>query len=229
MSSEMPFETSFLVWSCEGTLAERNRIGVTVPVNRCEGRLLAMVVPEFPLPPLVVDHDGYIDQLAALFQQRLTSSGHLLVATDGSVVDAVAAGAVVLDDADCSLGVDAEDQTPHRAEVEALYAVYCALSKCSAHGTVDILSDCKAVMLVSNGLGVTKVLAQRFLALKHAMQHRIAVTSWWVGGLHLHVAKLWHVLGMQERIGWLVTRPRPLPMALCVSSALKIAQWLCSC
>ena len=169
-----------LLWSCPATLVERNRIGVTAPVNRCEGRLLARVVPEFPLPPLVVDYDGYIDQLAALFQQRLTSSEHLIVATDGSVVDGVAAWAVVVDDAVCSLGVDAEDQTPHRAEVEALYAVYFALSRCSAHGTVDILSDCQAAMSVSNGLGETKVLAKRFLDLKQTMQHRIAVTSWWV-------------------------------------------------
>ena len=57
--------------------------------------------------------------------------GTVFLATDGSVVDTVAAWAVVLDNGGgvFSLGVDAEDQSPYRAETEGLIAVVRALHR----------------------------------------------------------------------------------------------------
>ena len=87
-------------------------------------------------------------------QTQFETCGKVLLATDGSVVHSVAAWAVALHEgADFCLGVAAEDQSPHRAEVEGLMAVVRALSRFSAHGFVDVLADCKSAIAVAEGGG----------------------------------------------------------------------------
>ena len=93
-------------------------------------------------------------EMAQAVQAQLEACGKVLLATDRSVVDSVAAWAVALHEgADFCLGLAAEDQSPHRAEVEGLMAVVRALSRCSAHGFVDVLADCKSAIVVAEGGG----------------------------------------------------------------------------
>ena len=81
-------------------------------------------------------------------QGSLSSEGTVVVATDGSVIDGVSALAVVLegDQGVFTLGIAAEDQSSHRAEVEALLAVTRALRRTTAKGHVHILSDCQSAV-----------------------------------------------------------------------------------
>ena len=66
-------------------------------MNRVEARLLATVVPEIPAPPPVVDYVDCVQQMFVTFSCVLEQKGQLFIATDGSVVDTVAAWSVVLD------------------------------------------------------------------------------------------------------------------------------------
>ena len=130
----------------------------------------------------MLDYDGLVDEIAEVFQVRLTAEGKLLIATDGSVVDTVAAWAVVVDSEDraFSSGVGAEDQTPHRAEVEGLLTVFRALLRCTAAGCVHVLADCQSAMRVVQGGGHAQLLASRAVAMQELLRPRIDLKIWWV-------------------------------------------------
>ena len=105
----------------------------------------------------------------------------LFVATDGIVVDGVAAWAAVVDEGNAfSLGLHSEDQSSHRAEVEGLLAVLRALSGYRQRGVVHVLADCHAALLVVEGGGATPLLASRASSLLAAVRLRCDVQLWWV-------------------------------------------------
>ena len=110
-----------LLWNCERTsdlIAD-----VAAPTSRLEERLLACGVPEVPPPPIVLDYDDMIDNIAEAFEEKFAAGKVVFVATDGSVVDTVAAWAVAFeDDRVFSINIGGEDQSPFRAEVEGLVA-----------------------------------------------------------------------------------------------------------
>eukprot|EP00439_Symbiodinium_sp_Y106_P049165 s5284_g6.t1 len=92
---------------------------VQAPANRLQERLLAYEVPEVPGPPRAVDPDDLLEALAEALEVKLAAGGPVFVATDGSLVDTVAAWAVALDgDLAFSQTVTGEDQSAHRAEVD---------------------------------------------------------------------------------------------------------------
>lgn len=118
-----------LLWDCERTADLR--ASTQAPVDRLEERLLAKAVPETPAPPTVVDPQDLIEQMAEFLQARLAAGTDVYVATDGSVVNTVAAWAAILSydgDGDFALGVAGEDQSSHRAEVEGLHSILRALT-----------------------------------------------------------------------------------------------------
>ncbi|CAE7715253.1 unnamed protein product [Symbiodinium sp. CCMP2592] len=169
-----------LLWNCSRTADLV--AGIQLPTNRLQERFLARAVPEIPVVPLVVDYDGYVSDLAEVLQACLTAEGEVLLATDGSVVDTVSAWAVVLDDdrGTFSMGVEAEDQSPHRAEAEGMLAVVRALHRCTAAGRVHLLADCQSAMATLHGCGSTQVFSRHALQLQAEMRDRIEILWWWV-------------------------------------------------
>ena len=78
-----------------------------------------------------------------------------------------------------SRGIGAEDQSAHRAEVEALLAVFSALSRCKVPGTVRHgLSDCLSAIDVSRGLGSTTLMAGRFVQLRNSFARDLELVQW---------------------------------------------------
>ena len=99
-----------LVWVCPCT--DDLWAALRLPVDRLEERLFAVAMPEIPAPPAVLDQQAPLAQMGADFDRQLTRQGHAFVATDGSVVDTVAAWAAVIEGAGSyAAGIDAEDQT----------------------------------------------------------------------------------------------------------------------
>ena len=98
----------------------------------------------------------------------------LFVATDGSVVDTVAAWPLVFEDEQCfAQGVGAEDQTPHRAELEGLLALLRALDLCRGSAVVHVICDCKAALQVADGGGLERLMDGFFTALRGQLRDRL--------------------------------------------------------
>ncbi|CAE7159456.1 unnamed protein product, partial [Symbiodinium necroappetens] len=169
-----------LIWNCSRTADLVT--GIPPPTTRLHERLLAQAVPEIPVGPIVLDYDGYVSDLSEVLQACLTAEGEVLLATDGSVVDTVSAWAVVLDSdrGVFSMGVDAEDQSPHRAEAEGMLTVVRALHRCTAAGRVHLLADCQSAIATLQGGGDTQVLSRHSLQLQAEMRGRIEILWWWV-------------------------------------------------
>ena len=169
-----------LLWNCVETAAFVAE--VPFPTDRLQERLLACRVPEVPACPVVLDYHDYVDELSASLQACLLRDGTVFLATDGSVFDTVAAWAVVLDNDGgvFSLGVDAEDQSPYRAETEGLIAVVRALHRCTAAGCVHVLADCQAALTTLHGGGASPLLSRPALQMQAEMRGRIELHWWWV-------------------------------------------------
>ena len=169
-----------LMWACPRTAAFRASLGD--PPTRLEERLFARSVPETPRPPDVVDYSGYIEDVAEAIDIRLarTPCSTLFVATDGSVIDTVAAWALVFEDEQTfAQGIAAEDQSPHRAELEGLLALFRALDLCKCTGVVHVICDCQAALLVAEGGGCERLMAGSFTALMSRLRSRFEVHCWW--------------------------------------------------
>eukprot|EP00439_Symbiodinium_sp_Y106_P051178 s1179_g6.t2 len=170
-----------LLWCCPELAALRS--GLALPDNRLEERLLAKEVQEIPAAPVVISRDEYLEEMAAMLEARLGTGGPLVVATDGSAVASVAAWSAVLDgtgEGDFALGVSGEDQTSHRAEVEALVALLEALAITCSSGTVHVLVDCQAALRVVHGGGCLPLLARRAVELRARLRGRLRLGFWWV-------------------------------------------------
>ena len=170
-----------LMWCCPELAALRS--GLALPGNRMEERLLAKEVQEIPAAPVVLSRDEFLEEMAAAMEARLGTGGPLVVATDGSTVASVAAWAAVLDgtgEGDFALGVPGEDQTSHRAEVEALVALLEALATTRSSGTVHVLVDCQAALRVVHGGGSLPLLARRAVELRAQLRGRLRLDFWWV-------------------------------------------------
>ncbi|CAE7672255.1 unnamed protein product [Symbiodinium pilosum] len=169
-----------LLWFCPCTATFRE--GIDTPTTRLEERLLARSVPETPRPPIVVDYQDYVEDVAAIIDEKLSASPDsvLFVATDGSVVDTVAAWSLTFEDEQCfAQGVGAEDQTPHRAELEGLLALLRALDFCRGSGVLHVICDCKAALQVADGGGLERLMAGFFTALRGRLRDRLDVRLWW--------------------------------------------------
>ena len=144
--------------------------------------MLARSVPETPKPPIVVDYQDYIEDVAAAIDEKLSASPDsvLFIATDGSVVDTVAAWSLAFEDEQCfAQGIEAEDQTPHRAELEGLLALLRALDHCRGSGVLHVICDCKAALQVADGGGLERLMAGSFTALRGRLCGRLDVRFWW--------------------------------------------------
>ncbi|CAE7862903.1 unnamed protein product [Symbiodinium microadriaticum] len=108
--------------SCRADLVE----SVRPPRNRLEVWPLAHAVPEVPRAPVCLYYDDMVSSLAEELDRRLAGGGPLFIATDGSLVDMV---------------------------VEGLLVVALALGQCQHRGTVHILADCQAALSVVDGGG----------------------------------------------------------------------------
>ncbi|CAE7250058.1 unnamed protein product, partial [Symbiodinium sp. CCMP2456] len=135
------------------------------PVNRCEERLLAKVVPEQPPPPAVVGRDDTIEALATQLHVLFEDSATLYVGTDGSTVTEVGAWSVAVQGGETfACGICAEDQSPYRAEVEGLLGLLEAAQMCRRRGSIVVIvvvCDCQAALLALDGKGQSCMLVQR--------------------------------------------------------------------
>ncbi|CAE7234662.1 unnamed protein product, partial [Symbiodinium sp. CCMP2456] len=149
-----------LLWQCPGTASLRPRCAA--PVNRCEERLLAKVVPEQPPPPAVVGRDDTIEALATQLDVLFEDSATLYVGTDGSTVTEVGAWSVAVQGGETfACGICAEDQSPYRAEVEGLLGLLEAVQMCRRRGSIVVVCDCQAALLALDGKGQSCILVQR--------------------------------------------------------------------
>ncbi|CAE7831617.1 unnamed protein product [Symbiodinium sp. CCMP2592] len=138
-----------LLWACPSTADLRSNIAA--PRHRGEERLLAKHIAESPLPPPAVDEAGLVDETAEAILTEMATSGSIVLATDGSSKDGVAAHAVVVHQCANAFagGNSCEDQSSFRAELSAmllaLKAVVVAASR-GARGHITLAVDCSAAL-----------------------------------------------------------------------------------
>ena len=135
-----------LLWACPST--EDIRKDLDPPTHRGEERLLSK---HLPLPPPAVDEAGLVEEIADTIGEELTMSQAIVIATDGSVKDGIAAHSVVVNKCDRAFfgGNDSEDQSSFRAEMCALKLALEAVSAAVNHGargSVIIAVDCEAAL-----------------------------------------------------------------------------------
>ncbi|CAE7477329.1 unnamed protein product, partial [Symbiodinium necroappetens] len=167
-----------LLWSCQHT----RQLGPPgAPTNRVEERLLAKIVEEMPAPPLVLDVPDFVESLAEVIG-RLPEDpqGHLL-ATDGSAITEVASAAIAfLDGPTLGLGLPGEDQTPYRAEVQALLWLYEALLCARRKGLYFVVVDCMSAIDAVHGHGRLAKILDQFAGMQAALDsHGVRVVLHW--------------------------------------------------
>ena len=168
-----------LLWVCE---AFRHLAPPGVPLNRVEERLLAKVVPEMPAPPVVLAVDEFLDSLAEEVLKLPAAPEGFLLATDGSCVTEVSAVAFAFLGGDtCGLGVPGEDQTPFKAEVQALLWLLEVLLRAGRPGDYFVLVDCTAALFAARGKGHLRKLCDRFTVLWNLLETAgVKVTLHWI-------------------------------------------------
>ena len=146
-----------LLWECEAT-RHLWAPGLSA-TNRVEERLLAKVVPETPAAPVVIDVEDFLLDLVRDLELAFEGKSDILVATDGSEVTNVAACAISVEGQGVhSIGIDGEDQSPYKAEVQALLHLVAALLRVRARGRVVAAVDCTAAIQAAEGRGQLRVL-----------------------------------------------------------------------
>jgi len=148
-----------LVWNCEAFAPLRNQ--VPAPVNLVEERLLAKVVFEQPKAPAVGPWNAVVDNFFTSVCNHVPSLDTMFVATDGSEQNGIAAWSAFWPQFNLSLarGVEAEDQSAFRAEVDVIISVLELLRYLAARrilprsGTVLIISDCRSAIDVATSCG----------------------------------------------------------------------------
>ena len=162
-----------LVWNCSATSVARE--GVRRPANRSEERLFACILPERPKAPVSdpLDLGPLVAHLADTF---VSKPARVLLGSDGSVCEEVAAFAVATSTGQqFACGLNSEDQSAYRAEVEgALFAVR-ALAAAAEHSDcreveVILVLDCKSALQAFQGLGEAFFLVQQCVAALHRLR-----------------------------------------------------------
>lgn len=139
-----------LVWSCSHTAPDRENI--PGPAHRVEERILAKVTPEFPAAPVEVDRNTHVNNILNAFTPTDDLPQVLHVAVDGSSKLDIGAWAIAFEHLPNAFvgGFCAEDQSPFRAEAEALLICLLVLFRLSQWlsfpSKVVILCDCKPVI-----------------------------------------------------------------------------------
>ena len=181
-----------LVWACPA-LAHL-RVGLRAPECRTSERLLALPQHGVPPQPQGQTDDG-VDALVEHLLKFGQDRAELVVATDGSSKEGVAAWAV---SADCqepiARGLSGEDGTPFRAEVEAIRALLAALlgfcRRSSHRPSVRCYVDCQAAIdIVQGAPGSCPLLSSQLIELRKSVAWSgILVTFLWVPSHGKHVS-----------------------------------------
>ena len=156
-----------LLWQCPAT--EDLRRYMRQPQTRTEHRLLAVALDERPGPLQEVEgRDDVLSQLTSALLSDSVSSNTVYIATDGSAAEGVAAYAVVLPQLGLTVGtgLQGEEQTAFRSEVEALsivlQAIETAFLRNCRTAKIVIVCDCQAaILLAEQGGGQRPLLARR--------------------------------------------------------------------
>ncbi|CAJ1407527.1 unnamed protein product [Effrenium voratum] len=166
-----------LVWCCPAF--QESRIDVPSPVNRAEERLFARAVNELPRPPEDTAVHGVKAELLQAIAELVQTSDNLFLATDGSAKNHVASWGIFVPCSDRAFaaGVEGEDQSAFRAELEAIRAALAAVFAASSQGIVmcrhlTIVSDCTAAIWVASGFegDVIEMRARRFFELRRSLR-----------------------------------------------------------
>ena len=127
------------------------RDGVPSPVDRVEERLFAKVVHERPAAPSSSNFVPFVADATRFLDRALQGDKHIFVAADGAAKHGASAFSVVIPSVNfaAATGPSGEDQTPVRAELDAL-GVVCnaayALSERGVTGDITLVTDCISAM-----------------------------------------------------------------------------------
>jgi hypothetical protein len=160
------------------------RDGVPSPVDRVEERLFAKVVHERPAAPSSSNFVPFVADVTRFLDRALQGDKHIFVATDGAAKHGVSAFSVVILSVNfaAATGSFGEDQTPVRAELDALGVVCkaaCALSERGVTGDITLVTDCISAMSTFD----TSDSSRPLLALQLRRWKRRASAM----GLHVHL------------------------------------------
>mmetsp|Transcript_42212 Transcript_42212/g.100601 ORF Transcript_42212/g.100601 Transcript_42212/m.100601 type:complete len:1314 (+) Transcript_42212:1316-5257(+) len=154
-----------LLWRCPEFTTLSSVCGP--PTTRLAERLLAVAVPETPPAPPVLDAGELLEDLAADLRRRWTSGGSLLLGTDGSAFDQVAAASVAVEGGGTfASGLQGEDQSSYKAELDGLRLCLQGLWQAGVPGRAVIAVDCKAAIDAWKGHGCLVFYVSLFQSLK---------------------------------------------------------------
>lgn len=143
-----------MTWNCPAIASHRTNL--RAPQNTVEERLFAQLVHEQPSAPPVRLVEFDIPVFIEKHGPQMASLQHWIVSTDGSEEGGVAAWSAVWPQLSetFSQGVCSEDQSPFRAEIDALLfvlhllCILCNSTVLPVSKTVIIVSDCESALNV---------------------------------------------------------------------------------
>ena len=192
-----------LVWNCPHLA---NLQHAPLASHRVEERLFAKVVPETPPAPHVQSRETTLTAITSAFACMFASSSSRVVATDGSAMDSVAAWSIYIPSLETSfaLGLTGEDQTPFRAEVEAIHVVLLCMCRLwdegFQHGVslVIVTDGSAAISMIHSMHGVVPLLSRKLRSLLQLCEQRgVHIDFQWVPSHGRHVA-CWRPLHFSE-------------------------------
>ena len=131
-----------VTWNCACTRQFRSRL--ELPTDRAQERLFAAPLFELPAAPEAEPLGDVVPKLVQHLEALLRQDAEVVVATDGSSDEDVGAMAIVTASADFACGDSAEDQSPFKFELLALFTLFRALVRVQGSGRVRVLTDCQA-------------------------------------------------------------------------------------
>ena len=132
--------------------------GASMPVNRCEERLLCKVVPDMSPPPALTDLPALPDKLIGVVRTalaRASAANVMFVGASGGGSDANCAGfgcsvglASDTDPVTCGGPVDGEDFVPFAAETVWLFLLLSAIVACIGPRTSPLCWTARASLIL---------------------------------------------------------------------------------
>ena len=151
-----------LMWCCDATQARRDDALIALPLDRCEERLLARIIPPTPAPRQRGDAPPIDNVLLGLVEGGTTQAARLqatlVIATDGGAAAERSSWSMAIGLAEDMHPkrhggiVTGEDNTPFTAEAEALLQTLLALDACRRSRSSALFPDVIVVIVDCKGL-----------------------------------------------------------------------------
>ena len=175
-----------LVWTCPAFAS--CKLGLEVPQHRAEERLFAKCISAMPAAPPVPEYASVIDECVRSLNQHVPEESYLCIATDGSSSHDIAAFAIHFPtlNQQISSGIPGEDQSPFRAELEALHLSLQAIERIDWRKRkrvphIVIISDCQAALdIVAGHYGSCRLLAAQIHETRRRVEAKVSIELVWV-------------------------------------------------